>query len=760
MPRMKSLERANSPRRVGIWSIIGLLLIPLVVAGGFLYANWKSDTRLDRVQAAVVNLDEPIKLNGQLVPLGRQLAGGLVNGNDEDENFSWVLTDAEDATSGIESGRYAAVVTIPKPFSALATSYSENDDTAAQATLDVQTSQVSGLADPVVGQAITAAATRALNTQLTEAYLDNIYLGFNKTGKEFATVADAAGKLSDGTTKLAKGINQTADGTGEFADGLGRLDTGAQQLADGSKKSSAGARQLADGLDQLSDGAAKLPAGTRQLANGARQSADGAATLASGAKKLDAGTRQLAAGTPALASGTQQYAAGTKQLSAGATTLSGGLDQYSAGVSQFQQAMAGFGTMSQEALEQAVPCPAELSPDGCPGFYAGLRAGTGIANQALTGDAGLVAGASGLSGGAKELAAGATKSSAAAQQISTAVTGVNGGVQQLATGVHGIAGGNVKLAAGLDQLADGADELADGIPALAGGIKELATGTDGLADGLAQASTGTVAFADGVHQSADGADQLHTGVVKLADGGDQLADGSTKLADGLEKGAKEIPSYNKATREKLSESVSNPVTSPKVESVFSDVATTTLLAVLALWIGGLASYLVLRAVSSRVLASMKSSPRLALESLLPGAVIGAVQAVVLTVMLQALLRVDAGQLVKLGGFALLTALAFVAVNQALVAWFGGVGRFISVILVVLAAAASITSALPELFDTLLPLLPLTPALEGFRSITTDAGGSGGSVGLLVAWLIVGVAASILAVARRRVAAPMTSVVPA
>jgi putative membrane protein len=102
----------------------------------------------------------------------------------------------------------------------------------------------------------------------------------------------------------------------------------------------------------------------------------------------------------------------------------------------------------------------------------------------------------------------------------------------------------------------------------------------------------------------------------------------------------------------------------------------------------------------------------------------------------------------------------VALNQALVAWFGGVGRFVSVILVVLAAAASITSALPAVFDTVQPLLPLTPALEGFRSITTAAGGTGASAGLLFAWLIVGVAASILAVARRRVAAPLGAVVPA
>ena len=98
------LERANSSRGIGLWSIVGLVLIPLLIAGGFLWATWNSDTRLTRVQAAVVNLDEMVKVNGQPVPLGRQLAGGLVADND-DRNFSWILTDQQDATDGQESGR-------------------------------------------------------------------------------------------------------------------------------------------------------------------------------------------------------------------------------------------------------------------------------------------------------------------------------------------------------------------------------------------------------------------------------------------------------------------------------------------------------------------------------------------------------------------------------------------------------------------------------------------------------------------------------
>lgn len=714
---MFSLEHVNTHRRVGVWSLVGLLLLPLVVAGGFLLTTWKSNDRLDRVQAAVVNDDKPIKINGQLVPLGRQLAGGLVNGNDTDPNFSWVLTDADDAASGLQSGRYAAVVTIPKSFSADATSYSKSDAAEVEpATLGVTTSEVTGISDPVVGQAITAAATKALNTQLTESYLKNIYLGFNTLGKQFDTISDAAGKLSDGTNQLSDGLDKTADGTGSLATGLDQLDTGGAKLSAGAAQLSTGTTQLAGGLDTFADKTAALPGGARKLANGAQQAADG-----------------------------------VDQLADGVTGVSKGLTTY------------------QRALrKQAATTAASVKPPSQPGGSGALLPTTCPRTEPALTDAQcqvflqtLGAAVQQVSEGAKTAAIEAARY-AGAQGAAKALEGAADGLgtrdpktgQSLLSGTAALAAGEHKAAKGLHQLADGTDQLADGLPAVSKGLRTTATGAAKLATGVKGLSTGIATYADGVHQTSTGAAKLSAGMVKLADGGDKLADGTSKLADGLAKGKDKVPSYNKVTRDKLSSVVTTPVITPKVDSVFSDVATTTLLAVLALWIGGLASYLVLRAVSARVLASMKSSGRLALQSLLPGAVIAAVQAVVLTVMLQALLQVDSGHLAGLAGFALLTGLSFAAINQALVAWFGGVGRFISVVLVVAAAAGAITSALPEVFDTIQPLLPLTPALAGFRSIVTGAGGTGASVGLLLVWLIVGVAASVLAVARRRVAAPL------
>lgn len=765
---MFSLERASASRRVGWLSLLGLVLVPLLVAGGFLWATWNSDTRLDRVQAAIVNADEPVRLNGQLVPLGRQLAGGLVTGGDEvnaEENFDWLLTDSDDATDGLASGRYAAVVRIPEDFSARATSFSKSEASQIQpAEIEVQTSQVRGIADTVVGQTIATAATAALNNELTEQYLDNIYIGFNSTQKQFETVADGARKLADGSQDLSTGLGQTSDGTEQLADGLGQLDDGAGELADGTAQLSTGASQLSTGLQRLADGTEELPAQTRRLADGTQQSADGAAKLATGTRQLASGladyrrgTRQAARGADEFATGLGQYARGSEEFASGATQYAAGLDQYAA----FLRVLKAAEPAELRAL--GITCPPVPDPQACALFYGGIQA-AGTAAEAgltsrpsqetslLTGGKALATGAQGLSGGATTLAGGAA-------ELSSGVSKLDGGAQKLAGGAQDLSGGTTQFANGLDQLAEGTDQLADGLAPLSRGIGQSAAGAAQLASGVDELATGTRQLADGVSQSAAGADELSDGVVKLADGQQALADGTDELATGLEKGAEQVPTYDKTTRTKLAEVVATPVTTEQPKALFADIANTTFLAAIALWLGALASFVVLRAVPAGVLTSMRSSWRLAAQAYLPAAAVAAVQAAALTAVLQYLLALDLGQVAQLLPFLLLAGLAFAAVNQGLVAWLGGVGRFISVALVVLSAAGAITSAVPVVFDSITPFLPLTPALEGARAIISNGTGTVGTVTLLLAWLVGGAAACVLAIARRRVA-PARAPVPA
>ena len=78
-----SLERPRGVKKVSWLTLLGIVLVPLAIGGLLVWALWNPTDRLDQITAAVVNEDTPVEINGQTVPLGRQLAAGLVTGGTE-----------------------------------------------------------------------------------------------------------------------------------------------------------------------------------------------------------------------------------------------------------------------------------------------------------------------------------------------------------------------------------------------------------------------------------------------------------------------------------------------------------------------------------------------------------------------------------------------------------------------------------------------------------------------------------------------------
>jgi len=747
---MISLERTTGSRRLDWVSLVGALLVPIMVAAGFLAATWNSTSRWDKVQAAIVNTDQPVKVGGQTVPLGRQLASGLVKGGSsdhqadqkDDQNFTWVISDADDAAEGLADGRYAAVVTIPKDFSKDATSYAANKGSQAQqATLDVQTSKVSGVTDAAIASAISSAAVSSLNGELTKQYLDNLYLGFNQTQQGIR-------KSADGAKSLSTGVSQLDDGIGKSADGAAKFDTGMQQL-------STGTGQLSDGLSQTDTGIAQLATGVSGLADGVKQTETGVGKLDTGAGKLANGMDDYTKGAKTYAKGVKKYTAGVTKLTDGLGSYADLVGRYAKGSGQFagsvgpaiatakQQVVAGGTTDAACTQLGYAPGSAE-----CNAYVKGVTVGaSGVASglqQGLVGTKANPGPAMRIQAGAKPLESGSTQLSDSAGKLGDAGDQIN-------TGAKGLASGAKSLDKGIDGLHTGIGKLATGTGKLSKGADQLSTGATKLATGFGKLDDAGKQLATGASQSATGAGQLSDGLSKLHDGSGKLATGSSQLATGLKKAADQIPTYSKNDRTQLAKVVSAPVAGDQSDGLFANATTTTLLLALALWVGGLATYLVVRAISSDVFGSQKSSARLALDGVAPGVIIGAAQAVILSVMMSVLLDLSAGRAVGLLGFSVFAAVTFAVLNQALVAWFGGVGRFISTAVVVMAVAGSLTNALPDAFAGALSYLPITPALDGVRAIVTGNSSPGHEFGVLLVWLVIGGLASVLAVARRRVA---------
>ncbi|MDQ1175686.1 YhgE/Pip domain-containing protein [Microbacterium sp. SORGH_AS_0421] len=676
------VERSRSRRPVTWLTLIGVLLLPAVIGGILVGALYKPTDRLENITAAIVNDDKAVELNGQLVPLGRQLTGGLVKGaDDQPSNIDWVISNDEDAAAGLKDGTYTAVVTIPENFTAASLS-TRPGETPEKATIGVQTAPNARVVDGAITGALASTASDVYGSTLSSQYLKNVFLGFT-------TLSDQLGTAASGAHQLADGASRAADGAGSLRDGLGQLSTGATGLSDGAAKLAAGAGPLASGADQLSSGAEALAGGTRSAAAGVTKLADGNAELA---KQIGALAAQI---PPSFAQNAQQLANAAPQISSALTDAAAAL---------------------QKAADDCT---------GTPEQCAALRTASDNANAALP----------------------------KAKQAVTQIGDLSAGASKLPAGFSALAEANQKLA-------DGGYDAAKGITTIAGGTDGIAGGATKLADGARQFGTGASALASGAGQVASGASDAQTGAAQLADGVNQVATGTTSLADGLDAAVSKLPTYTDAQATNLADVVADPVSATGSSNSLFGVAAVPLLAMAVLWFGALASFVVFQAVSARALTSRRPSALVALRGFTPAAIVGAVQGLLVAGVVQVASDYDWGDWARFAMICIVAGVTFAAVNQALVALFGGAGRWVAAIVGALALATSIVSTVPPVLAAFATLLPTSPAYNAMLGALSAVGGVGAGAAGLVVWAVLALVVTTLVVVRRRTVSARTAVATA
>lgn len=765
------------------WRIGAVALLPIMVLGLLLAALWNPQDRLDQVPAAIVNLDEPVEVQGQTVPLGRQLASGLVSGGEtadgakaarpaEDAtNFDWTITDEESAADGLANGTYAAVVTIPEDFSAAATSYGDDDPSEArQATIDVSTPPGGRVADDALARVVAATATSVMSSTLTETYVDNVLVGFNDLSDGIGEAQDGATQLADGAGDAADGADQLADGAGKLADGAGDAANGASQLADGAGQLASGATSAATGASGVASGASGLADGAGKLAGGASDLSDGAAQVATGAHGIADGIGKSASGADTLASGADNTAGGADQLAGGASELAGGLATVQDEVASMPEdtqksADAVQGIADGLAAYIAYGCGADPAPPACQQvpsletlqggaqkLAAGMEAGVGTPGSKTaepTGAYALVAGIGASAAGAADLADGAGDLADGAGQLAGGVHDLADGLGQLHDGAGQVADGADGVASGAESLSSGATELSGGAGQLSSGASQLSSGVGQLATGASGVASGATDLSSGVGQLATGTEGIATGAGDLAGGVGQLASGAGDLSDGLGEAKDGIPTYTDDERQTLASVVAEPVAAPSASGI-STGASGPLFAVVALWLGALALMTVFPPVVARALGSTRDSVRLALSAFWLPAAIGAGTGALIGVILAAVEKLDAGGWIGSILVGAVASVAFVAVHQGFLGWLGNLGRGISLLIAVLLIATGVVATVPAALQGLVDALPIGAARDALTAVVVPAaGGLGLSVTLLVLWGLGGLALAALVTARGR-----------
>lgn len=597
-----------------------------------------------------------------------------------------------------------------------------------------------------------------------------------------ASAADGAGALQSGITALSGGAQTLSSGIGRYTAGVSTAADGARQLADGAQSLTtlsdgvttytSGVDRLAGQIPTLADGASQLAAGTTQLVGSTAGSTPGGLAALSaglGAPTDGAGSATLVGGVTAYTQGVDQInaaltdpatAASLSTLTQGAATLDDGVTTYTGTVARIQQLCAashGATDATCAALTQLIAQNDALTA-GASAVNSGVTTLGGSVQSAAAATGALSAQSQALRTSTSTAAAGAQQALAGARALQTGAAALSAGVGTAAdvydpaTGSGATASGvlatlsaqsdalragaatstqlipaTARLSGGLQTLSGQSPALTDGAHTLSGGVSTAAAQVPTMVAGLRQLADGSATLSDSTAALAQGATALDDAAHTAATGSDALVEGLSRLEGGLSDGAARIPTYTDADADHIADVLSKPVAveATRDHGVANNGAGfTPMFMSLALWVGGIAIFLVLPALDRRPSPTERwwYAP---LRPATTATLLGVAQAVLMMTIVNATVGLDARNVGGLILLAIAASLTFVAVNQACLAAMAYRGRFVSIILLSLQITAMgatfpIETA-PRFFQWIHPLLPMSYTQLAFREMIAGAG---------------------------------------
>ena len=301
------------------------------------------------------------------------------------------------------------------------------------------------------------------------------------------------------------------------------------------------------------------------------------------------------------------------------------------------------------------------------------------------------------------------------------------------------------------------DRLARGARQVANGNRQLANGVPALVDGVGKARDGAAQLRGGAHRLAGGADRLHSGAATLDGGLGRLVKGAARLHKGLREGLAQIPSYGPDARQRIADTVADPVevasASQGEAKTYGDGLAPFFMA-LATWIGAYVLFIVLRPFLPGRERERVHGWRAALGGWLPAAILAAAQASLMVLVAALGVGVDAVDLPSTWLFLLLTAVVFTAIVHAFTAALGLPGQFLALVLMVLqlvtCGGTFPWQTIPTPLHGVHHVLPMTYAVDGLRLIMYGAPSwrLGTDIVVLLAWGVAALAVSLIVGARR------------
>lgn len=640
-------------------ALVILVLMPLLYSALYLWAFWNPFGNLNSLPVALVNSDKGTNVDGKELRAGDQVIQGLK----DNDQISWIETDAEDARKGVESGQYYFSLELPENFSEAVAS--PTSDSPEKANLISTYNDANGYLSTMIGQNVMREVISVVGDKISAEAVDKVLVGIVDAGSGMQKAAIGAGKLADGTAELKDGSIQLDDGANKLADGLATA-------KDGSGKLRKGATDLDDGLVKLHDGSGKLADGTDELATKVNAAADKINGKAGKLNELEDGVNKLGDGASRVNDGVQKL---NTQLG-GVTKAQG---DHAANLRGLSRDLRGTG------VPAAITAADELD-----------KVALSLETQGL--------------GPKSQNASDLKRLADGSAQLSYQLNDPNAPLRNGVTELKGLPGQ-------FKQLQDGVNKLNDGAQTLDEKMGEASDGAGKLKDGV-------IKLDDGNTKLKDGADKLVEGTGKAKDGTAKLNDGASELHTKLSDGAKQVPKWNEGQRLATASTIGGPVDLKSDNNSGNHTfgaGMAPFFFSMALFIGGIMVYVMIKPLQARTVNSGVHSWRAALSGFLPTGLLAIGQAAVVVGVTVWGVGMDVDNLPGLFLFAALVALVWMLMNQMFIAFMGpGPGRVaaLAVLMLMIVASGGLypVETQNKFFQFLHPFDPMTYTVNGFRQL--------------------------------------------
>lgn len=201
--------------------IIAVLLVPFMYSFFYLKAYWNpyGKGNIDNLPVAVVNKDSGDK--------GKELIDNIK----ESKKLKLSIVSNNEATDGLNDGKYYAIISIPKDFTSSMNSASSTNK--RHATITYSPNQKSNYLSSQIINTVVLTVEKNLDNTVNSKIVENLSDKLKAVPTQLNTISTGFGKLSEGTSQIENGASELKSGSEQLKNGINEAYNGSKTITDG-----------------------------------------------------------------------------------------------------------------------------------------------------------------------------------------------------------------------------------------------------------------------------------------------------------------------------------------------------------------------------------------------------------------------------------------------------------------------------------------------------------------------------------------------